>query len=508
MGCNDPTTFGPTATETTVVMAPSGSWRRVISSGRLVPRRGPAVQVRRACRGLSLIIGTLLFLHAASGLAASTGTALVIGEGQYSGQPVLPRCSRAARAVSAGLRHLGFAVDEAIDAPGLPVREALNMFASRTAAAPDDPTMIYVCAEATTVGHRLFLLPSDVDPRHVQRPETDGVVMRALLNAMTGTKGSLVVELAMPGAGAAAPAVTDLRQTLPAGLHLALSVGNGKQAGALGERLASHGNEIGAGWGRLALALRGEPNSPPAGVTIYAPLPLSAIAPPAVAPPAPAPSEGSLPTSQAGTTSADGTAKQPLAPSLPSTAAPAMPPTARAAPDGSSTLASRTPPTTSASPPSSGTSKAGAASKAAEAAPTPPAGSAPPPAAASEPPASASAGPPSPASLVPPASTPSGPPPPAVAGADRNHVAAGSAPARISTYDRLPSPPASTFAPRNDRIRRLQVLLARHGIYRGEFNGRADDATTRAIRAYQYTLGDAMTGVMTQSEIVRLLNNR
>jgi hypothetical protein len=57
------------------------------------------------------------------------------------------------------------------------------------------------------------------------------------------------------------------------------------------------------------------------------------------------------------------------------------------------------------------------------------------------------------------------------------------------------------------RTRRLQVALARRGFYRGPLNGVASLRTAQAIRAYQVALGDAPSGALTQTEIVRLLNN-
>jgi peptidoglycan hydrolase-like protein with peptidoglycan-binding domain len=57
------------------------------------------------------------------------------------------------------------------------------------------------------------------------------------------------------------------------------------------------------------------------------------------------------------------------------------------------------------------------------------------------------------------------------------------------------------------RTRRLQAALAFRGFYRGPLNGVASLRTVQAIRAFQATLGCPPTGALTQTEIVRLLNN-
>jgi peptidoglycan hydrolase-like protein with peptidoglycan-binding domain len=59
----------------------------------------------------------------------------------------------------------------------------------------------------------------------------------------------------------------------------------------------------------------------------------------------------------------------------------------------------------------------------------------------------------------------------------------------------------------DERTRRLQIALAHHGFYGGTLNGVADFRTVEAIRAFQASLGDRASGTLTQTEIVRLLNN-
>jgi len=71
-----------------------------------------------------------------------------------------------------------------------------------------------------------------------------------------------------------------------------------------------------------------------------------------------------------------------------------------------------------------------------------------------------------------------------------------------------PQPPArarSAEAPGNGRIKRLQAALARTG-YAGPLDGRLNGPTLAAIRAFQRSLGNPETGVLSQTELVHLLN--
>jgi hypothetical protein len=203
-----------------------------------------------------------VMLGATGSQAASSRIALVVGDGQYAGQPALPVCSKTAHAVSAFLRQEGYIVNEAIDGSAVALRDALSDFAGR-AAADHEPALVYVCAEATALDRRLFVLPSDVDLHGSLRPETQGIVFRALLNAMAGTQGIMVAELSLlPGADPT-PVTAALQEALPDGLHLALTVGDGKQAGTLGNRLVNNSLALGQGWDRLAAALQGPSNGVP-----------------------------------------------------------------------------------------------------------------------------------------------------------------------------------------------------------------------------------------------------
>ena len=340
-----------------------------------------------------------LMLDATGGQAASSRIALVVGDGQYAGQPALPDCGKAAHAVSAFLRQEGYIVNEAIDGSAVALRDALSDFAGR-AAAFHEPALVYVCAEATAVDRRLFVLPSDVDLHGSLRPETQGIVLRALLNAMVGTQGTMIAELSLVPGADPAPVTAALQEALPDGLHLALTVGDGKQAGTLGNRLVSNATALGQGWDRLAAALQGPSNGAPAAVSLYEPPP---VPPAAVAAAMPAPA-----VSQQGTVLPDAPADK---------------------------------------------------DEAAEAAP----------------PASPLAVPP-----------PEGP----------------------QTAKNAPDGKTARTRPTGEeRLRRLQAALTRHGFYSGPLDGIADARTVQAILSYQISVGDPPTGTLTQTEIIRMLNN-
>ena len=242
-------------------------------------------------RHLAAVVAAVLLGLAGPAVAADgsmPGNALVIGEGLYAGRSTLPSCSQSARAVSARLHRLGYAVDEAVDMPASGVREALGSFAGRVAASPGAPALAYVCAEASTVDQRLFLLPSDVDLQQPLQAETQGVVVRALLNALGHGDATLVAEFALH-AGNPGPVAASVRDALPPGMRLALVIGDGRQTGVLGGRLADDAAPLDRGWFGLATALQARPDRSGSSVATYAPTPLPPPPPPAALPPPPAP---------------------------------------------------------------------------------------------------------------------------------------------------------------------------------------------------------------------------
>jgi hypothetical protein len=480
-----------------------------------VLRRRPRA-IHRTGRCAALLLTSVLLLGAGAAAAAPAGVALVIGEGAYPGQSVLPACSQGAHAVAARLQRLGFTVDQAIDAPGSAVRDVLDSFAAHVAAAHvaalGQPPLVYVCAEAALVGARLFMLPADVDLRGTLRPETQGIVVRSLFRILAGSNGAMVIELGVPAGTGTAAAVTSLRQALPDGLNLALTLGDGTQAGAFGRLLASDASDPAQRWEHLEAALRGTGGGGVPAMTVFAPDPVPAapVAPSPAAPPATDATAGASPVGAAPPAAAGGAAAAERAsppPSEPAGKAPAPGapvPVANAAPAPAPAPGPGPAPDAGPAPsagPASNAEPAASADAAPAQAPSASRPTAPEPAApfdAGGPssPHDLSQAPPSAATV--PAASAHGRPPAAVWS-----VPGGAPPAREHKPERIPSREAVP----DPRTRRLQAALAFRGFYRGPLNGVASPRTLRAIRAYQAALGDPPTGALTQTEIVRLLNN-
>ncbi|MEA2769204.1 MAG: hypothetical protein QOD93_2166 [Acetobacteraceae bacterium] len=457
-------------------------WPDCVRWPNRVPGPGRVPRNVRRCATILLIV--IMTLRIGAALAAPAGAALVIGEGQYAGQSLLPACSQAAQAVAARLQRLGFTVDQAIDTPAVNMRDVLDSFASRVAAAPADPVLVYVCAEAAVVGARLFMLPSDADLGQTLRPETQGVVMQTLFRILAGAKGSLVVELGVPAGTVAAPVATALRQGLPDGLHLAMAIGDGAPAGAFGRVLASEPAE---GWEPLAAALRKAVQDAAPAITVYAPNPVPPPAPLPQAPGEPAhPLEASPEPGNPAASAPAAVAAAPT-PSVPAEPAPAAP----ASPAPVSNAFENTTSAPNDSAPTASHDRDAAAS----------------------PPAATSAVPQTGPGIAPPSGAPvsAAPagdhvPPPAASTAT---VSGGSR----SAQERAAQEQAAERKARSPegvpdaRTRRLQVALARRGFYRGPLDGLATVRTAQAIHAFQAALGDPPNGTLTQTEIVRLLNN-
>ena len=91
--------------------------------------------------------------------------------------------------------------------------------------------------------------------------------------------------------------------------------------------------------------------------------------------------------------------------------------------------------------------------------------------------------------------------------ATRAETPSGRATPAAEQTRRSPRPPRTHQGPGNARFARLQGALARHGLYHGPIDGRLDPPTTDAIRAFQRSLGEEGTGVLTAGQIVLLLNS-
>ncbi|MBW8725500.1 MAG: caspase family protein [Inquilinus limosus] len=427
-------------------------------------------------RRLSALLATALLALSPRLAAAEPGkAALVIGNGTYQGGASLTACGQSARDVATWLRQRGFAVEEAIDATSVAMRSAIGSFVTQASGAPQRTAIIYVCSYAAVSNQRLFLLPSDSDPHQPTRLETQGIIIKALLNTLGGTNGVLFADLGVAPDRDAADAIDALQTGLPTGAHFAIVARNDAGVGSLGRALPGLLGGAGQDWGRLAAVFQAQNAAGPERLAVFAPPqgPMSPVqdvpaAVVAAAPPAPAP-----------------------------TPAPAEEPhPVEAAPVPVATTDQPSPEAQAAASEPAAVAPAAAPAAAPEAV-HPPAGAplqlVPPPRPAEAAPQVADIGPADQQQpVVPEAPAPSGevaPPPPA-------------APA-VAAPVQATQPPAR---PTSSRSGRIQAALARRGFYSGTVSGRMDSRTREAIRAFQASLGDPSSGVLTQIQIAKLLN--
>jgi hypothetical protein len=451
------------------------------------------------------LLASALWALVPHGASAEPGrAALVIGNGTYQGAS-LPACSDAARTVGTWLRQRGFEVEEAIDASSVAMRSAIGNFVAQASGSPQKTAIVYVCTYAAVSNQRLFMLPVDSDPHQPTRLETQGVIVKALLNTLAGTSGVLFADFGLAPDKNAADAIDALQAGLPPGVRFAFVARDDAGIGSLGRSLPGLLGSAGQDWGRLATVFQAQQGpSRPDRLAVFAPLtgpmpPVQEGAPAAVAQATPAPAAPPAPV----------TSPSPAAPP-----APATPPAAVA-------LAQPAPATPHAEPPRP---PAAAPAPAAPVVPAPPQPAAPtPPVAAQtasvspapQPPAAEAAKAPAgaPLQLVPPA-RPAGSAPQVadVSGLERQgpvvpDAAAPEAgaipPAEPTTPAVRATPPAR---PADTRTGRIQAALARRGFYSGAVTGRSDGRTREAIRAFQSSIGDAPSGVLTQIQIAKLLN--
>jgi hypothetical protein len=154
--------------------------------------------------------------------AAPAHEALVIGNGTYDALPTLPACLLSAHVVSAALRAAGFHVVEAEDATSGATDAAIGSAGNALSAAPGATVLVYVCAYATALNDRAFLLPTTANITRPTDVLTQGVLARSLLEMlMRGRAGAAVVALDVvpaPSAPAALGLDTALQGELPDGL--------------------------------------------------------------------------------------------------------------------------------------------------------------------------------------------------------------------------------------------------------------------------------------------------
>jgi hypothetical protein len=193
--------------------------------------------------------------------------ALVLGNGAYLVQPPVPACPPAARAVADRLRAAGYDVVDRNDVSGGGLDAALADFSGRLAKAPGAGAFIYICGRGASLNDRAFLLPVSAT---LERPTdlfTQGVLVKAIYDALarSGAGPSVVALDVMPPAGAKptgfdsvaqaaasdglaaitvfetspGPAGTPLSSALTATLGSAPTIENGAFVAAVQQRLGS-----------------------------------------------------------------------------------------------------------------------------------------------------------------------------------------------------------------------------------------------------------------------------
>jgi hypothetical protein len=209
-------------------------------------KRARRIQVvmRRLCLCLALAGLSPARLH-----AATPGTALVIGSDANTGQP---GCEKTASAVGTRLHGLGFTVQVLLHPTVIALRSALDDFAADQQSRPPGTTLIYACAGAVGEGSRLFVLPVDLQPDERPQPQTQGVVAQALLNALSGSGGTLYADLSLPKGRSPNGFV----ERVPEGLHLAVAVTAGGDPVVIGRRLADPKARVDEDWPGMVNALQ------------------------------------------------------------------------------------------------------------------------------------------------------------------------------------------------------------------------------------------------------------
>ena len=159
--------------------------------------------VRNLAAAALLGVASLAAIHPA-GAQTAQRVALVLGNGTYAVQPAVPACPAAARAVADKLRAAGYDVVDRNDVSGGGFDAALADFSTRLAKSPGVAAFVYICARGASLNDRAFLLPVSAT---LERPTdlfTQGVLTKAIYDALVrNMAGASVVALdVIPPAGA------------------------------------------------------------------------------------------------------------------------------------------------------------------------------------------------------------------------------------------------------------------------------------------------------------------
>lgn len=245
-------------------------------------------------REVAKLLATLWLLAAPAAHAAGFGQALLVADDRPNGGP---GCAQTAQALAGRLQQLGLTVHSVVNPSAAGLRDVLDAFADATAIAtadsPAGTNLIYICAPATAEQSRLFIMPSAEGvaspPATTQDPQTQGVVLQALANALAGTGGTLYADLrvAADPAGQLVP---------PDGLHLALNLDARSHPHLLGTVLSASGFPLDGDWTKIVAALGSTgdglvmaPAPVPTPAPVEPPTPPSSVPQPPPSPPATTP---------------------------------------------------------------------------------------------------------------------------------------------------------------------------------------------------------------------------
>ncbi len=227
------------------------------------------------------------------GAAAPAPVALVIGVSDPGSDAALSACAASAGLVARKLEATGYHVTALNDPTNGAMGGALTAFTSSVAAEPDAPALLYVCARASAIGTRDFVLPR-IEGRIAQTDVlADGIPLTVFAAALRPARqGMLALDL-LPAPGLAPPrGMLDPASLGPGeGAAIALDTGPPSLATPMATAIAQ-----GAARGAAGLATALQAVSPPLATLHVPPAPAPAPAPQApAAAPAPAPAPAAAP---------------------------------------------------------------------------------------------------------------------------------------------------------------------------------------------------------------------
>ena len=205
----------------------------------------------RLGKAISLAAGLSVSVFGASAAHSQAAkVALVIANGDY-GPGGVTECGSLGGGVAAALKAHGFEVEQVIDAPLTMMRSAIIRFAGQVAG-EGKIAVAYICSHAVAADGRLFLLPVDVNRNAAYRLETQGVVVKAVVNTLAGTDGVLFADL-----DAFDPVA--VQRSLPAlaasdGVQMALAV-SPNYSGAVGKDLLAQFSRPESDWASISTVL-------------------------------------------------------------------------------------------------------------------------------------------------------------------------------------------------------------------------------------------------------------